>query len=230
MPTEGPPTSVAAIATQLPPFLPADVEVWFIQVEAQFSKRSITTSKTKYEEIICALPMEYATDVRDLLVDPPEENSYKKLKEKLISCIADSECQKIWQLLTTEELGDCKPTQLLCKMQQLLGEKTPIDNSFLRELFLQRLPAKVQMILASVDDMNISKLAKMAEKIMNVGTPMVAAVSTSTEDDRICKIFHEEFNKQHKSCPRSFSNSQIGGVGIVHVGGPLHVDVHLTDK
>ena len=72
--------------------------------------------------------MEYATEVRNLLINPPEENPYEKLKEKLISRIADSECQKIRQLLTPEELGDRKPTQLLCKMQQLLGEKKPIDN------------------------------------------------------------------------------------------------------
>ena len=75
--------------------------------------------------------MEYATEVRDLLVNPLEENPYEKLKEKIISRIADSECQKIRQLLTMEELEDRKPTQLFCKMQQLLGEKKAINNSLL---------------------------------------------------------------------------------------------------
>ena len=76
--------------------------------------------------------MEYATEVRDLLVDPPEENPYEKLKEQLTSHIADSERQKIKQLLTAEELGDRKPTQLLHKLQQLRGERKPIDNSLFR--------------------------------------------------------------------------------------------------
>ena len=76
--------------------------------------------------------MEYATKVRDLLVDPPEGNPYEKLKEQLISRIADSECQKIWQLVTAEEVGDRKPTQLPRKMQQLQGERKAIDNSLLR--------------------------------------------------------------------------------------------------
>ena len=84
------PSTSAAVAMRLPPFWPTDPEVWFIQVEGQFSRRSITASRTKYEEIIGALPMEYATEVRDLLVNPPEENPYEKLKEKLISRIADS--------------------------------------------------------------------------------------------------------------------------------------------
>ena len=42
----------------------------------------------------------------------------------------------IRKLLTAEELEDRKPSQMLCKMQQLLGERTTINNSLLCELFL----------------------------------------------------------------------------------------------
>ena len=66
--------------------------------------------------------------VEDLLIDLPEENPYEKLKEHHISRIADSERQKIRQLLTTKDLGDRKPTQLLRKTQQLLGGRKPIDH------------------------------------------------------------------------------------------------------
>ena len=61
------------------------------------------------------LPREYATEVQDLLIDPPEDNPYEQLKDQLISHIhvADSERQMIQQLLTAEELGDRKPTQQL---------------------------------------------------------------------------------------------------------------------
>ena len=82
MSLEEPPTS-AAVATRLPPFWPSDPEVWFIMAEGQFSRRGITASRTKYENIIGALSMEYATEVRDLLINPPEENPYEKLKAKL---------------------------------------------------------------------------------------------------------------------------------------------------
>ena len=70
------------------------------------------------------------------------------------------------------------------------------------------------MILASSDDMNISNffLAEMADRIMDVTTPMITAISTSTEDDRIRKIFRKEikaaFPAQHRSCPQSLSNSK----------------------
>ena len=51
-------------------------------------------------------------------------------------------------------------------MQQLLGDKLGMSadaNSFLRELFLQRLPANVRMVLASADSsMDLDKLADIA--------------------------------------------------------------------
>ena len=85
-----------------------------------------------YEEIVCALSTKYATEVQDLLFDPPEKEPYEKFKYQLIARLADSERQKLQQLLTTEEPGDRKPTQLLRKMQLLLGEKANmIDSSLL---------------------------------------------------------------------------------------------------
>ena len=66
-------------------------------------------------------------------------------------------------------------------MQQLLGDSAGPnpDNKFLRELFLQRLPNNVQMVLASAGDMSLEALAQLADKIMEVATPMVSAVHIS---------------------------------------------------
>ena len=89
---------------------------------------------------------------------------------------------KLKQLLTAEELGDRKPTQLLQKMKLLLAEKVKIiDSSLLRELFLQRLPLNVQMILGLADTMAIDKLAEMADRVMDVGTPAISFVSRPTK-------------------------------------------------
>ncbi len=66
-------------------------------------------------------------------------------------------------------------------MQQLLGEKAEaMDKSLLRELFLQRLPSNVCMVLASSFDLvGIEDLAQLADKIteVSVGTsPSVSAL------------------------------------------------------
>uniref|UniRef100_A0A1X7UET2 DUF7041 domain-containing protein n=1 Tax=Amphimedon queenslandica TaxID=400682 RepID=A0A1X7UET2_AMPQE len=78
------------------------------------------------------------------------------------------------QLFNTEELGDRKPSQLLQRMQPLLGDKgSSTDASFLRELFLQGLPSNVGMVLASSDTMDLEKLTQLADKIVEVATPQV---------------------------------------------------------
>ena len=106
-------TFVATVAKHLPPFWPVNPRIWFVQVEAQSSRRGITLSRMKYEEVVCALSMEYATEIQDFLLDPPEDHLYEKFKEQLILRIAAWESQKLRQLLTTEELGVRKPSRLL---------------------------------------------------------------------------------------------------------------------
>ena len=66
-------------------------------------------------------------------------------------------------------------------MQQLLGDRPGLDTSFLRELFLQRSPNNVRMVLASTPDaIALDKLAEMADKIIEVATPSIASVDTPT--------------------------------------------------
>ena len=119
-------------------------------------------------------------EVRDLLLRPPDDRPYDTLKSQLIKRTAASEQRKLQQLISGEELGDRKPTQLLRRMQQLLGDKLgPAEgNTFLHELFIQRLPANVRMVLASTDpSMDLRNLAELADKVVEVATQTVSAVS-----------------------------------------------------
>ena len=177
------PLRVSAVQLKLPPFWPADPQVWFAQIEAQFATRGITAQKTKFDYVVASLAPEFATEVRDLILQPPEATPYDRLKEQLIKRTAASEQRRLQQLFNAEELGDRKPTQLLRRMQQLLGDKaTNTDAAFMRELFLQRLPSNVRMVLASTPDTgNIEDLAQLADKVMEVAVPSVASVTTSTE-------------------------------------------------
>ena len=173
------PGRVEAYSIKIPPFWPSDPQVWFIQVEAQFAARGITAQQTKYHHIVASLSPEIAMEIRDLLLHTPEDHPYDVLKAKLIERTAESEQRRLRQLLTAEELGDRKPTHLLRRMQQLLGERAgALDGAILKELFMQRLPTNVRMVLASASERApLEELAAMADKILEVATPSIATVS-----------------------------------------------------
>jgi hypothetical protein len=175
--------SAVTVNLKLPPFWPADPELWFAQVEAQFACRRITSQRSKFDYVVSSLTPEFAAEVRDLLIRPPADNPYRLLKEQMTKRTTASEQRKLQLLLHGEELGDRKPTQLLRKMQQLLGNRPSLDASFLKELFLQRLPPNVRMVLASTPDgTTLDQLAEMADKIVEVASPSMSALSKpSTE-------------------------------------------------
>ena len=158
--------AVASISLKLPPYWPADPQIWFAQVEAQFETRRVTAQKTLSPEI--------ATEVRDLILKVPADAPYDTLKKVLIERTAASEQRRLQQLFTKEELGDRKPSQLLRRMEQLLGQSAPdaTTSTFLKELFLQRLPSTVRMVLTSTRaDTSLQELAILVDKIMEIPPP-----------------------------------------------------------
>ena len=189
-PAATPAAHIAAVNVKLPPFWPADPQVWFAQVEAQFTTRGITQQHKKFDYIIASLSPEYTTEVRDLILQPPAAAPYDTLKHQLIQRTAASEQRRLQQLFNAEELGDRKPTQLLRRMQQLLGDKAgAMGSSVLRELFLQRLPANVRMVLASTPDTaNLENLAQLADKVMEVAAPSVSTVSATHLSDEFERL------------------------------------------
>ena len=176
--TEPETRGVAMINLKLPPFWPSDPEVWFAQVEAQFATRGITTQKTKFEYIVASLSPEYATEVRDLILHPPATPPYDCLRNQLIKRTAASDQCRLQQLLHSEELGDRKPSQLLHRMQQLLGDSAAAtDSAFVRGLFIQRLPANVRMVLASAtDSTSLEDLAQLADRIVEAAPSPLASL------------------------------------------------------
>ena len=56
---------------KLPTFCPDAGEVWFAQVDAQFTIRNMTVSKAKFYHAIAVLPQEVASQILDLIRTPP---------------------------------------------------------------------------------------------------------------------------------------------------------------
>ena len=81
-----------------------------------------------FDYVIASLSPEFAAEIRDLILTPPEENQNDVLKVQLIKWTAASEQRHLQQLFSSEELGDRKPTQLLRRLQQLAGDTSGADK------------------------------------------------------------------------------------------------------
>ena len=69
-------TVLQAVSIKLPPFWSCDPELWFAQVEAQFATRNVTRQLTKFHYVVGSLTPEVTTEVRDILIRPPEDEPY----------------------------------------------------------------------------------------------------------------------------------------------------------
>ncbi|XP_064482905.1 uncharacterized protein LOC135395741 [Ornithodoros turicata] len=170
-------SSIHHYAIRLPPFWSHNPTVWFLQVECQFALSGITSQLAKFRHVVSVLPQEVAAQLIDVLTAPPAANPYDALKAALLERTTASERKRFQELLSAEDLGDRRPTELLRHMQNLLGERAvTFDASFLKQLFLQRLPRTVQMILTSASTLSLPELALLADKVMEVATHSISAI------------------------------------------------------
>lgn len=187
-------TTAAVHSTTLPPFWTRNPRTWFTQVEARFRLHRITSQETKYNSVVTSLPGSIADELADILDAPHPEAPYDHLKAAIIQRKSESERSRLQQLLNTEELGDRRPSQLLHRMRQLLGDHgQDLNNPLLRELFLQRLPQNMVLVLAAAADMPLDQLAELADRVADYSrSPSIAAVvdtpTTSRDDSRLGRL------------------------------------------
>lgn len=172
------------VAVRIPPFCADDPELWFAIVERSFASAGVSTDLTKFGYVTAALDPRYAMEVRDVIVNPPATSAYDTLKCELIKRLSTSQEQKTRRLLEHEEIGDRKPSQFLRHLRSLAG--TSIPDSVVRTLWMGRLPANMQAILATQKDASLDKVAELADAVADSIFPRstvaeTTAAATSTQ-------------------------------------------------
>ena len=211
-----PPTATGyAVSLKLPDFWPSDPELWFALAEALFTAQNVTQEKTKFSHVVRVLPARYASEVRDIILRPPEQ-PYKVLNAELTKCVCPSKRQRLQQHLHVEDLGDRQPSQLLRYMLKLRGDA--VRDEIFRELFLQKLPIPIRPALATHKDATLNQLAEIADDMAEVQGPQPPVYQVQKENGpeitaiqsellKISKIFQSQSRSTHEQRP---SPSQSG--------------------
>lgn len=204
-------SEVCRVSVRVPPFWPEEPEIWFAQVEGQFTISGITNDTTKFNYVISQLENKYSREVKDIIISPPQADKYEKLKTELIKRLTASNEKKLQQLLMHEDLGDRKPSQFLRHLKSLVGMDVPDD--FLRTIWTSRLPHGVQTVLAGQPSTtSIDDLADLADRVNDLATtlPRVAAVSDAAPSSELAGLRREvaELRKQIQSLTMSDRDSR----------------------
>ncbi|GFR08271.1 transposon Tf2-6 polyprotein [Trichonephila clavata] len=154
------------VSVKIPPFWEEKPEIWFFQVETQFSIANINQEETKFNYLVAQLDPKFVENIWDI-IQSNEKNKYSCAKSRLLSIFKGSEEKSVKNLLTGISLGDMKLSQLLRKMKSLAGDN--ITEKVLRTLWLDKLPVSIKNILV-VSSENLENLSVMADKSFEINS------------------------------------------------------------
>ena len=177
------PGTASVLAFRAPQFCTHDPKMWFDLVECNFKANKITASLTKFSHASSLLPQDVLIKVSDVISKAILSlTPYEDLKAAVIKRLESSVSTRLHELLSKEELGNEKPSDLLRRMQRLLSDQyDKFDPALFRQLYYQRLPDDIQRNLFTVKDkLSLEDLAQLADDFMCTVRPGRVSVSQVT--------------------------------------------------
>lgn len=167
---------------RLPTFWRNRPKLWFTQLEGAFLSHRVRSDDTRYGAVIRHLDQETMIAIEDVLDDLPLIGKYEAVKNALITRFSDSLEKQLRTLLSDIDLGDRTPSALLREMRTLAGAN--VTDELLRTLWLQRLPQRIQELLAVLEGVELKSLAACADKALErSGGNAVSAVARTPQSD-----------------------------------------------
>ena len=134
--------AVGMLSVKLPTFWPDMPEAWFGQAEANFRARRITSQKLKFNLVVVALDADTLKGVLDLIEKEPDDESYDKLKSRLVQAFKLSTVDKVKQAMEIPPLADESPIKLEDQIIALTRDATAEDIA--KAMFMLKLPDAVR--------------------------------------------------------------------------------------
>nr|CUU99809.1 gag pol polyprotein [Hymenolepis microstoma] len=198
----------SAIPLQTPAFDPENSESWFMQFEMVIRLRGITKRTTWFQHLVPILPTAIVAQFAELTPMPPDNDSYDRLKQAIISRLSVPREKRLDQLFAQVELGDRTPSQLLHYMRSLaIG--SPLNDEILKKLWMKCLPKfLIPSLVTSPSRDNLDNLAKEADLIYDLQDgPGINAVKAPTAADSIMQRLNELAEQLQELKASRFSTS-----------------------
>ncbi|KAH6928575.1 hypothetical protein HPB50_017059 [Hyalomma asiaticum] len=165
------PSNVAALQLRLPTFWRKNPQLWFAQVEATFDLRHISSEISRFRPLLSNLSpeVEVAQEVADVIAPPLNDAPYQRFNQSILDRTTTSESARLRHLLTSEELGDRRPSQMLNSMRHLLWSIYSPSPGCCRGLTLDR-------------------FAQLADRVHDATSAMITALSSTPESSVVSRL------------------------------------------
>lgn len=125
--------------------------------------------------------------VMDIVEHPPQD-PYVTIKQRIIKLFDLSPHQRQQQLLNECFLGDKKPSQLLLEMKKFA--KTDFSDEMVKSLWISRLPAAMQPVLATSSE-PLSSLSSLADSIHTLPSAAISSVDNPSVSQVLSELHQE---------------------------------------
>lgn len=197
---------VYSAKVKLPPFWTENPELWFYQTEAQFSVAKIRSDRNKYDHVIAALPLEVISNIFDIIQNPPLDNLYNQLKQKLIKRFTASEEQRLDKLLSVSEIGNRKPSEFFRALSVIAGGSTLVNRELLLKIWKRRLPKNILIAITASGKSQCDDILDLADQVWETYNDInISALGSSNE----CSFNHQAqmlhaFTDFSSKCTKTF--------------------------
>lgn len=171
--------SISAVTIKPPPFWVDNPSLWFAQLETIFALNKLTSDLTKFRYAVANIDYAVASTAQDIIKNPPANNKYETLKQRIINTLSESPETKLGKLIRGFEPGSEKPSIFLQRLRNLADGQ--VDGVILRSMFLGRLSDNIRSVLAVVTTNDLNELAALADKIHEVEQSKIYSVSAINE-------------------------------------------------
>ena len=130
-------------------------------MEAQFEIAKIQSNITKFYHLLSALPPNIVTPLPQSVLDSKDSDT---LKEAVISTYEKSKPEMLDSLISSKSMTG-RPSIYLNELLSL-SSKIGAGEDIVRHKFISALPKSISAIIASNNDLDLTRLGKMADELL----------------------------------------------------------------
>ena len=156
-------------------YIDEDPNFWFNLVDHTFLQFGTLADEVKIANVVRYLPKEVALNLSDIIGAPG--GTYESLRTRVCNVFGNSDESKIDQVLSGRQFTG-KPSVILMEMKRLVGTKAASGESFIRRIWVSKLPPTIRRYLPIVAaEKPLDEVARIADQLFD---EYIASLATET--------------------------------------------------